>query len=110
MNFIMANGKDRDDFKAAVHTWGEKLEIKIVSVTIRPMKNKWASCSTIGNLNFNDDLLNIDRKLGEYVILHELMHIRTPNHGALWKSYMNAYMPGWEMYDEKLKELGERYM
>lgn len=75
MNFIMAKWKDRDDFKTAVHSWADKLEIKILSVTLRPMKNKWASCSTIGNLNFNDELLNMDRKLGEYVILHELMHI-----------------------------------
>ena len=108
MNFIMAKWKDRDDFKASVHAWAEKLEIKIVSVALRPMKNKWASCSTSGNLNFNDELLGMERKLGEYVILHELMHLRTPNHGALWKSYMNAYMPEWEKYDEKLKKLGER--
>lgn len=105
MNLIMTKWKDRNDFKAAVHAWGEKLEIKIVSVSMRPMKNKWASCSTSGNLNFNDDLLDMDRKLGEYVILHELMHLRTPNHGALWKSYMSAYMPEWEKFDIELKKL-----
>lgn len=93
---------DRSDFKSCVLTWAERLEIKVQSVYLRPMKNKWASCSTNGHLNFNDELLNMERKLGEYVIVHELMHFRTPNHGALWKSYMNTYMPEWENLDTQV--------
>src|SRR3972149_11005743 len=101
----MTKWEDRKDFKSSVLTWAEKLEIEVQSVYLRPMKNKWASCSTNGHLNFNDELLNIERILGEYVIVHELMHFRTPNHGSLWKSFMNAYMPEWELLDNKLKEV-----
>ena len=101
----MTNWEDRKEFKTSVLTWADRLEIKVQSVYLRPMKNKWASCSTNGRLNFNDELLNIERELGEYVIVHELMHLRTPNHGSLWKSYMNAYMPGWEVLDNKLNEI-----
>lgn len=108
MNLFMVKWLDRDDFKASVHAWANKLEIKVEQIYLRPMKNKWASCSSNGHLNFNDELLTLDKKLGEYVILHELMHIRTPNHGALWKSYMNAYMPDWEKIDSSLKMIGER--
>ena len=101
----MTKWEDKKDFKSSVLTWAEKLEIEVHSVYLRPMKNKWASCSTNGHLNFNDELLNIERILGEYVIVHELMHFRTPNHGSLWKSFMNAYMPDWELLDNKLKEV-----
>ena len=101
----MTKWEDRKEFKSSVLTWAEKLEIEVQSVYLRPMKNKWASCSTNGHLNFNDELLNIERKLGEYVIVHELMHFRTPNHGSLWKSFMNAYMPDWKVFDNKLKEV-----
>lgn len=101
----MTKWEDRKDFKAIVLTWADKLEIKVKSIYLRPMKNKWASCSTNGRLNFNTELLNIERELGEYVIVHELMHFRTPNHGLLWKSYMNAHMPGWKLLDNKLKEV-----
>ncbi len=106
----MTKWEDKKDFKSSILTWAEKLEIEVHSVYLRPMKNKWASCSTNGHLNFNDELLNIEKKLGEYVIVHELMHFRTPNHGLLWKNYMNAYMPDWELLDNKLREVTQQSM
>jgi predicted metal-dependent hydrolase len=44
------------------------------------MRNKWVSCSTNGNLNFNSELLELDEELWDYVIVHELMHFFVPNH------------------------------
>jgi len=39
---------------------------------------------------------------------HELLHFRASNHGILWKTYMNAYLPGWESLDKKLKEIAKK--
>lgn len=99
----MKTWKDKKDFKEAVLAWAAKLGIKVHSIYLRPMKNKWASCSTNGFLNFNNELTDIDKILGEYVIVHELLHFRTPNHGPLWKSYMNAYLPDWDKLDKRLR-------
>lgn len=104
----MGKWADKKAFKTCVMEWAEKLEVKVRMLCLRPMSNKWASCSTNGHLNFNDDLLKIDKKLGEYVIVHELVHFRVPNHGKLWKSYMKAYMPGWEKLDAHLKIKGRK--
>jgi predicted metal-dependent hydrolase len=52
------------------------------------MRRKWASSSTAGTLCFNDELVVMDRELGYYVIVHELLHFSVPNHGKLWKSLM----------------------
>lgn len=49
--------KDEEDFKARVLKWAGRLEVKVRSLTVRPMSNKWASCSTAGSLNFNAELL-----------------------------------------------------
>ncbi len=68
------------------------------------MKNKWASCSTAGNLTFNSELLNLDKNVGDYVIVHELLHFNIPNHGRLWKSLMRAYLGEYERYEEKLRK------
>jgi Protein of unknown function DUF45 len=57
-----------------------------------PLRRKWASCSTAGNLNFCEDLLSLDRGLGDYVIVHELLHFCVPNHGKLCKSRMLAHL------------------
>jgi predicted metal-dependent hydrolase len=52
----------KDEFKARVFQWAEQLDIKVHALAVRPMRNKWASCSTAGNLNFNDELLALTER------------------------------------------------
>jgi predicted metal-dependent hydrolase len=47
-------------------------------------------------VNFNSELLRKDRKFQDYVIVHELLHLRVPNHGKLFKSLMRAHLGEWE--------------
>lgn len=91
-------------FKSRVHHWAEKLDIDIVWLGVRPMKNKWASCSTNGHLNFNSELLDLEQELWDYVIVHELLHFSVPNHGKLWKSLMRAHLGDWEISERRLNQ------
>ncbi|NWF52499.1 MAG: M48 family metallopeptidase, partial [Nitrospirae bacterium] len=50
-------------------------------------------------------LLEKHRNLIDYVVLHELLHMKVPNHGKLFKSLMFAYLPDWEKYREQLTPL-----
>jgi predicted metal-dependent hydrolase len=72
------------------------------------MRNKWASCSTNGNLNFNTELLGLDRDVGEYVIVHELLHFVVPHHGKLWRSLMRTHLGDYEKLGEKLNRSTEK--
>lgn len=98
----MTTWKDKSEFKERVKEFAVKLDVHARSIAIRPMKNKWASCSTDGNLNFNKELLNLDKELGDYVIVHELLHFNIPNHGKLWKSLMTAYLGDYKQTEKKL--------
>jgi predicted metal-dependent hydrolase len=91
-------------FKRRVHEWAAKLEVNIVWLGVRPMHNKWASCSNNGHLNFNAELLSLDQQLWDYVIVHELLHFFVPNHGKLWKSLMRAHLGDYESSAAKLRE------
>ena len=91
-------------FKARVHHWAAKLDVDVVWLGVRPMRNKWASCSTNGHLNFNSDLLDLDPELWDYAIVHELLHFSVPNHGKLWKSLMRAHLGEWERLELKLQQ------
>ncbi len=104
----MARWKNRQDFKDRVKHWADKLDIEVRSLALRPMRNKWASCSTNGNLNFNAELLDLEREVGDYVIVHELLHFVVPHHGKLWKSLMRAYLGDYETLDGKLRPRGTR--
>jgi predicted metal-dependent hydrolase len=68
------------------------------------MNRKWASCSTAGNHSFNTELINMLKKLGDYVIVHDLLHFHVPNHGKLWKSLMRAYLGDYEKLERRLSK------
>ncbi len=102
---IMGKWKDKSEFKARVKEFAEKMDIEVKALAIRPMTNKWASCSTDGNLNFNKELLDMDKEIGEYVIVHELLHFSVPNHGKLWKSLMTAYLGDYEKIEKKMNKI-----
>ncbi len=72
-------------------------------MTVRPMKTKWASCSTSGRLTFDEALIGMPHRLQDYVIVHELLHFRVPNHGKLWKSLMRAHLGEYELIEAELK-------
>jgi hypothetical protein len=56
------------------------------------MKRKWASCSSRGRLTFDTDLLHQPAEFRRQVIVHELLHLRVPNHGALFRALYRAYL------------------
>ena len=66
------------------------------------MRTKWASLSTDGRLTLNDELLELRDDLCDYVIVHELVHLKVRNHGKLFKSLRYAYLPGWEEMEREL--------
>jgi predicted metal-dependent hydrolase len=83
----------------------DKLDAKVTTIYVRPMRRKWASYSTTGNLNFSCELLDLDHDLVDYVIVHELLHFSVPNHGKLWKSRMLAHLGNHEHLAERLRKL-----
>jgi predicted metal-dependent hydrolase len=68
------------------------------------MKNKWGSCSTGGTVTLAEDLVDQDEPFQDYVIVHELLHLRIPTHGRLFKALMSLHAPGWQKMDEKRME------
>jgi predicted metal-dependent hydrolase len=95
----------KEEFKSRVREWAAKLEVDISWLAVRPMRNKWASCSTKGHLNFSTELLTLARTLWDYVIVHELLHFSVPNHGKLWKSLMRAHLGEYEAAEARLQKV-----
>jgi len=94
----------KEMFKQRVLQWAQKLNVSASSIVVRPMKTKWASCSTSGRLTFDVLLPNMSDELQDYVIVHELLHSRIPNHGKLWKSLMRAHLGDYEKLEMRLKQ------
>jgi predicted metal-dependent hydrolase len=101
---VSRNGKwhDADDLRWTVRHWATRMSVHAPMVQVRPMRRKWASLSTRGRLSLNAELLDLPRDLGEYVIVHELVHLLVPSHSKLFKSYLHAYLPDWEEREHQL--------
>ena len=63
------------------------------------MTRKWGSCSTAGNVTLAADLADQPPEFQDFVIAHELLHLRVPNHGKLFNALMTAYVPDWREQD-----------
>jgi predicted metal-dependent hydrolase len=73
-------------------------------ISLRATKNKWASYTQRTRLLiFNTELLGRSEEIGNYVIVHEILHSRVPNHGQLWKSLKRAHLGDYERQEEKLR-------
>jgi len=83
---------NRKDFKKEVYKLADEVGVKITEIHMRKMSRKWASCSSRGRLTFDPIILRKpDRKRYE-IVLHELLHLRYPNHGKMFKTMLNTYL------------------
>ncbi|MBO9369443.1 MAG: M48 family metallopeptidase [Chloroflexi bacterium] len=81
-----------DLFKAEVQAWAQRIGVTPHEIHVRYMKRKWASCSSRGRLTFNIELLYQPSDFRRQVIVHELLHLKIPNHGPLFKALLRAYL------------------
>ncbi len=88
--------RTKEQLKAEVARWAIIIKVKPIQIRFQRMKLKWASCSPRGRISFSMDIIHKPKAFQEYVIVHELLHLQVPNHGRLFKSLMNAYLPEWE--------------
>jgi predicted metal-dependent hydrolase len=93
---------DVEELRWAVRHWATKIGVRTPQIHLRGMRKKWASLSTVGRLTLNSELLDLPKDLGEFVIVHELVHLLAPNHGKVFKSFMHAYLPDWEKREQRL--------
>jgi len=83
---------DVSQLKEEVWRWAEKIGVSPKEVHVRKMRRKWASCSSKGRLTFSYDLLAQPEDFRDYVIVHELLHLRYPNHGKMFKTLLKMYL------------------
>lgn len=81
-----------DALNDEVRCWSERLEVVPKEVRIAEMSRKWASCSTRGRVTFASDLLAQPEEVRREVIVHELLHLKVPNHGPLFRALLAAHL------------------
>lgn len=69
------------------------------------MVHKWGSCSSKGTVTLAHDLVNRSAEFQNFVIVHELLHMRIPNHGRLFKAVLSLHVPDWKRHSVQRRYL-----
>jgi len=87
-----------------VHEWSRSMGLVPSRITFRQAKTRWGSCSSRDSLSLNLYLAALPEALSDYVIVHELAHIRHKNHSRNFWSLVEKYIPDWKERRKSLRK------
>ncbi|MFO7939627.1 MAG: YgjP-like metallopeptidase domain-containing protein [Bacteroidales bacterium] len=87
---------------AQVYRLAKQFDLPVNKVFIKNLRSIWGSCSGLNNINLNLHLMRLPEDLRQYVICHELAHLKVRNHSAAFWAYLETLFPGAR---EKAREL-----
>lgn len=89
-----------------VKYYAEKENFIYNKITIKNLVSRWGSCSTKGNLNFNCLLMLTPDYVIDYIVVHELCHLREMNHSEKFWAEVEKIMPDYQRAELWLKQNG----
>ncbi|MBR5931770.1 MAG: DUF45 domain-containing protein [Lachnospiraceae bacterium] len=103
--YLLKEPELRSRIEVFLPKWEEITGLKCQSWHLRYMTSRWGSCiPTKGRICFNLQLADKSDGCLEYVILHELLHLRYKGHGDDFKRDLTGYMPEWKQYNKLLRQ------
>ena len=81
-----------EEFKAEVKEWADRIGVTYKEIHLRGMKRKWSSCSSKGRLTFDPSLLDEPDDKRLEAVIHELLHLRYPNHSRMFRIMLDTYL------------------
>ncbi len=92
------------DILTMVESWAVQMGVQPGRVQFRTMTRKWGSCSSTTNITLNTRLTWLPPRLAEYVVVHELVHLRVLNHDKEFKALMSQHLPDWAEREAEINQ------
>ncbi len=100
--------KNKDSAKNLLHTkithFNEMYGVRLKRISVRNQKTRWGSCSSLGNLNFNYKIIYLPEKLADYVVVHELCHLKEFNHSKKFWRWVAEMIPDYKNLRKELRK------
>ena len=88
-----------------VEKYSKLMDLYPTSIKYRKNKRTWGSCNYRNGLNFNTQLCKFPIEIAEYVVVHELAHIKHKNHSQKFWSLVESYCPDYKNIEKLFKTL-----
>lgn len=100
----------REAVQPLLDTWERRLKVSVAGFYIQHMKTKWGSCNAAARtIRLNTELAKKPRECLEYIVVHELAHLRERTHGARFVAIMDRVLPTWRGTRDLLNRLPARH-
>ena len=90
--------------KRAAH-FAQIMQLHYTDLKFKKMRSRWGSCSSKGVIVFNTELIKLDKKLIDFIIVHELSHLKHMNHSREFHALVCRYITEAKALNQKLKML-----
>lgn len=90
--------------KERIDIYNKHYNFRFGRISIRMQKSRWGSCSRQGNLNFNYSLVKIPLHLADYIVVHELCHLKEMNHGPRFWTLVAETIPDHKTLRQELRQ------
>lgn len=94
--------------KRRTMTWAVQIKVNPSEVVVAALPKKWGSCSPDGVVTFAEDLAEMPPDFQDFVIVHELLHLRYKTHGKRFQAMMSALVPNWRELERESRHSTER--
>jgi predicted metal-dependent hydrolase len=96
----------REELGRRLHALAAEHGLTVARFTIRNQRSRWGSCSRTGAIALNYRLIQMPDAVSDYVLLHELMHLRQPNHSRRFWRLVEEVCPEFRAAERWLKTVG----
>jgi len=103
-NYRKYKEEARDIVHQKVREWNTYYNLPVKKIYIKNQKTRWGSCSSKGNLNFNYRIVYLPPPLQDYLIVHELCHLKEFNHSRAFWALVSETIPHYSRLRSELKK------
>lgn len=100
----------KDLLTSLTKKYAEKIDVEYNKITIRKQTTRWGSCSINRNLSYNVQILCAPIPMIEYIVLHEVMHLKHFNHSKEFWQDIGRIMPDYKERMNYFKQFGQNFM
>lgn len=104
-DYINNKEKARKILANKVEFYSRKYNFNYARISVRDQKTRWGSCSLKGNLNFNYKLIFLPERLLDYVVVHEICHLKEMNHSKDFWNLVSLTFPNYKDLKKELKKI-----